>query len=241
MRKSNNRRSTQTSLSGSVAAGRLSGDWGMRRSELVDNLEIVRRWVLFVFLVGYATLLLHMAGVLSDLPGLIWRWYVDRLQQYPGRSFFVVIEIIAGLFVMRVLRQQIPRRGQVTNAGGTFVGHFLIQSIFWLAILLELPIAVLFTIYGASIQAHLIALGVLAFSVFVVFGYLWFRPKFRSDKFRGFFAPLAAMVTPGISILNRAHMSRMLPGSIDNIVEWILTMFQRVVVGPVSGFLHLLF
>jgi hypothetical protein len=213
----------------------------MKRTELVEVLKVVRRWVLAIFVVGYAALMLQLAGVLGDLPGLIWEFYEDKLLQYPVRSVFVVFEVITGLFVMRILRQQIPKRDVVTAAGGTFVGHFFIQTIFWFAILLEFPIAVLFTIYGASIQAHLIALGLLALSVITVFFYLWFRPTFRSDKFRGFFAPLAAMVTPGISILNRAHMSRMLPDTVDKGIEWILMLFHRVVVGPVSSLMHMLF
>ena len=213
----------------------------MSRGKLVEKLETTRKWAITIFLIGYVLLLLHLAGILIELPHIIWQWYGEKLQQFPRRSTFALLEVVTGLFVMNLLRQQIPKRGQVTSAGGTYVGHFLIQTIFWFAIILEFPIAILFTIYGATIQTQLIALCILATFVFVVFSVQWLRPKFRSEKFRGFFAPLAAMVTPGISILNRAHMSRMLPDGIDKGIEWILLAFQRVIVGPASHFLHMLF
>lgn len=205
----------------------------MSETEKVERLESVRLIVLAVFLVGYVALMLHLLGLLTPIPSAFWSWYVMKFELYPVRSVVVPLEIVTGTLAMNYLRKQIPGRARVTRNGGTFISHFMIQSIFWFGIILEFPLAILFTIYGVSLFVHLAAFGVLLMMVTGVFAYLWFRPKVRVKKFRGFFAPLAAMVTPGISVLNRLHMSRMLPNSIDGVIQWLLLNFQKVITGLV--------
>jgi len=190
---------------------------------------------LYIWSTEFAAWILVVAERLFSALGVwlseFWVWYRLMVETFPLQSLTITVQIVFGLPFLILFARRVPTWGQVRNAGVHLTGYFWIQTLFWIAISIQLPLSVYFTITGVNPLWHFAAFGTLVFFIAVIYAWLALREKFDPKKFRNFVEPIITALTPGIGALSKAHASQILPEGVSSVLRWIVVFYKGVILG----------
>lgn len=159
----------------------------------------------------------------------LWEWYGGKVRLYPFRATLTPALLIFQLASAWTLRKNIPTWGKVRANRGDMDTYFWIDTAFWSALFIQVPLVfILFLInasYWMDLTAFLLVFALAAFSVFKVSR----RPEVDLKKFRTIITPVISSGPPGFTALAKLHRLKMLPDWLDRAVEWLVLLIQNIV------------
>lgn len=208
----------------------LAGDILRRRMKFRREIT----WTIFVMLLIFFGPMVvgEVLGVRPWGEGAATRlrdWYSGKIRLYPFRATLTPALVIFQLASVWTLRKSIPTWGKVRANRGDMETYFWINTAFWFALFIQVPLVfILFLInapYWMDLAAFLLVFTLAAFSIFKVSR----RPEVDLKKFRAIITPVISGGPPGFTALVKLHKLRMLPDWLSHAVEWIVSLIQSVV------------
>ncbi len=189
-------------------------------------------FVVFVHVLHEIGNLEQFRVVTLDWYASFWDWYRHLAIAHPVETLFVTIQIIAGTVIYFTLRGSVPTWWQAMPAGLSLRNYFWVQTFFWLAVIVELPIAVALIIHDVPVWVHILPHAALLVLIASLYAGLADSTTLNHERFRRFFTPILTLVAPGIGMIYRLQSLKFLPPELSRVIDWIVEVYPRLLLTP---------